>query len=249
MKKLLAITAAVLTSAGVTLLAVWPNNSTTSAHALTIERMIAASVEQWPEPGFCVLMEAALPESDAAILSQRPWEICHRVGQPESDDPRAYFATRVEVECRKAARDMCGLNTDAGGRTDDEQRAAQKCSLAAQEQCRAAASLVGVAPGWMSEPYPWVAQPAVRQVNRPGAIWRAHGCVCRATAGGACRYWPGRGEDAGVTVPPGMVVRASQAIIGAGCVDTACVETQVRETACPDWRTKSCSLAAECQPQ
>ena len=165
MKKLLAITAAVLTSAGVTLLAVWPNNSTTSAHALTIERMIAASVEQWPEPGMCVLMEAALPESDAAILSQRPWEICHRVGQPESDDPRAYFATRVEVECRKAARDMCGLNTDAG-----------------------------------------------------------------------------------VTVPPGMVVRASQAIIGAGCVDTPCVETQVRETACADWRTRSCSLAAECQP-
>ncbi len=248
MKRLLAVTAAVLTSAGVTLLAVWPDTSTTSAHALTVERMIAASVEQWPEPGMCVLMEAALPESDAAILSQRPWEICHRVGQPESDDPRAYYASRVEAECRNAARDMCGLDTDAGGRTQEEQVAAQKCSLAAQEQCRAAASLVGVAPGWMSEPYPWTGQAAVRQVNRPGAIWRAHGCVCRATAGGACRYWPGQGEDAGVTVPPGMVVRAARAIIGAGCVDTPCVETQVRETACPDWRTKNCSLAAECQP-
>ena len=74
------------------------------------------------------------------------------------------------------------------------------------------------------------------------------GCVCRATAGGACRYWPGQGEDAGVTVPPGMVVPAARAIIGAGCVDTPCVETQVRETACPDWRTRNCSLAAECKP-
>jgi hypothetical protein len=172
-------------------------------------------------------MEAAVEEDDAG-LRQRPWEVCHRVGYPESDDPRAYYAERVEVECRQAA---------------------QRCSLSAQDECARAAQRIGVAPGWMSAPYPWTTQPAIRQVNRPGAIWRAHGCVCRATAGGACRYWPGRGEDAGVTVPTGMVVPAAKAIIGAGCVDTPCVETQAREQipGC-DWRTRNCTLAEACQP-
>jgi hypothetical protein len=259
MKKLLAITAAVVTSAGVTLLAVWPDSSTTSAHALTVERAVAASVPVWPAPGMCVLMESTVEEDDAG-LRQRPWEICHRVGYPESDDPRAYYATRVEVECRQAAREMCGLNVDAGVPLDDAGQpdeklaqqlrvAAQKCSLSAQDDCARAAQRIGVSPGWMSEPYPWTTQPAIRKVNRPGAIWRAHGCVCRATAGGACRYWPGRGEDAGVTVPTGMVVPAAKAIIGAGCVDTPCVETQAREQipGC-DWRTRNCTLAEACQP-
>jgi len=246
MKKLLAVTAAVVTSAGVTLLAVWPDSSTTSAHALTVERAVAASVPAWPEPGTCVLMESAVEEDDAG-LRQRPWEICHRVGFPESADPRAYYAARVEVECRQAAREMCGLNADAGERTQAEQVAAQRCSLDAQEECARAAQRIGVAPGWMSAPYPWTTQPALRQVNRPGAIWRAHGCVCRATAGGACKYWPA-GADAGVTVPLGSVVPAAT-VSGAGCTDTPCVTTQVREQipGC-DWRARDCTLAAECQP-
>ena len=87
-------TAAVLTAAGIALVAVWPDASTQSALALTTERAIAASIprEQWPASGQCVLMEAVFPDdtTDAGTRIQRAYEVCHRVGYPESDDPAAY---------------------------------------------------------------------------------------------------------------------------------------------------------------
>lgn len=233
------VTAALLVPAGVVVLAVWPDNSTQSALAVTTERAVAASIgPQWPEPGFCVLMEATIPDdsSDAGAPIQRAYEVCHRTGYPESADPAAYYAERVEVECRQAARTICGMNQDAGEQTTAERVQRQQCSQRSQEQCRAEVAQVGVSE-WRSEPYAWTTQPAIRRINRPGAIWRAHGCVCRAT-GGVCKYWP-PGADAGVQVPERTTVPAAT-VSGAGCVDTCCVESQVREQRGPQ-------MAAECR--
>lgn len=226
MKRLLPLVLALATPLGIALVAVWPSGTTSQVDALTTEQVVAASVRSWPAPGKCVLVEAVIPSDldGGPRVLQRPYEVCSRTGAVESPDAGAFYEERSERLCRQAARDLCGLSTDAGEETQQERVASQKCSQEAQQDCRAAARRYGVA--WQSEPYPWVAQPAIRAVNRPGAIWRAHGCVCKATAG-ACKYWPKQGEDAGVNVPPATMVSAAT-VSGAGCIDGPCSETNAR---------------------
>lgn len=229
-RKFLPVVLAAATASGVVLVAVWPDATVTSESALTIERLVANSMgARWAAlpPGQCVVAEVVLPSDDADAsrpLMQRAWEVCHRSSGVESADPAAYYAERVVVECRQAARRVCkmDLDVDAGPIEQADQIARQQCSQEAQEKCAAESARYGVA--WTSEPYAWVAQPAVRSINRPGAIWRAHGCVC-AVAGQASRYWP-EGADASVPIPRRQVV-AAKTVTGT-VVDAPCVETWAR---------------------
>lgn len=230
---------AILTAAGVTIVATHRDGSVTEEPGATRAQVLAAAVEPFAPPsGQCVDLEIVVDADDsvpdaAPRKRQSAWALCS-VG-PDAGVPAA---TRLQRACLRGARATC-LAPDAGD-TDDWRAALEiRCVRHAYDMCeREARRAVRVA--WSSEPY--AAAPGETRELRRITRGQVHGgCVCGDVHdAGPCRWIP-PGSDGGLEPLPRSTVKPRALASGRGCVPSICVETNARTA-------PGSEIPAECKP-